>query len=245
MGPSFLVGAPWKVLIIHLDDMYFFQGRLLRLGRAVDLRDLKGTRYLCAFNDIEKIASRIPRLKKCISFLGRGDYHYLTYIFLRRLEFPFALLLMDNHLDAKETFKGYISCGSWLKEATKLPHLERIIFIGQIRKKWGKIYPAGPDIGEITKLMGHLPLYISLDKDILSPSYLTTNWDQGAFSLTDLLSLISHLPPKKIVGLDICGEPDGISLYDHHRSEEINLELIKCISCLPSRIHKNTLSSAA
>ncbi|SHK27135.1 arginase family protein [Fibrobacter sp. UWB12] len=50
-------------------------------------------------------------------------------------------------------------------------------------------------------------LYISIDKDALSPSYAATNWDQGSLTLDALKDCITALVTgRKILGVDICGE---------------------------------------
>ena len=48
-------------------------------------------------------------------------------------------------------------------------------------------------------------VYLSIDKDVLSEQFLTTNWDQGVFSETNLLDIIK-LVKNDLVGVDICGE---------------------------------------
>lgn len=238
----------WEVIILHFDETYLFQPRLLQRGMPVDLRDMEGTRLLCAWDTLTRIARRIGDRKRCVTFIGRGDYHYVTYIFLRRLSFPFVLLVVDNHLDTRETFDGYISCGSWLKEALKLPQLVRTIFIGSNRtegERFDKIHCADLDEDEIKCLMEDYPLYVSIDKDVFHPSYIKTNWDQGFTSPTKLLNVLSSLPQQRMAGIDICGEPEGCSLYDHGRSEKINLDLLKAILCPFSPLGETSLPSAA
>lgn len=57
----------------------------------------------------------------------------------------------------------------------------------------------------------HIPhsthLYISIDKDVLSPAYAATNWDQGSLDIATLKEIIAGLATNhKIIGVDICGE---------------------------------------
>ena len=55
-----------------------------------------------------------------------------------------------------------------------------------------------------------LPLYISIDKDILSESEGKTNWDQGNVASNQVLHFIDaymqQIPGRQIIGMDICGE---------------------------------------
>ena len=50
-------------------------------------------------------------------------------------------------------------------------------------------------------------IYISIDKDALSPDHAATNWDQGSLSLEHMKAIIEALAQgRKIIGVDICGE---------------------------------------
>lgn len=55
-----------------------------------------------------------------------------------------------------------------------------------------------------------LPVYISIDKDVLSRKVLRTNWDQGIMTEAELhreLGRFTTDPEIHILGADICGEP--------------------------------------
>ncbi len=55
-----------------------------------------------------------------------------------------------------------------------------------------------------------LPLYISIDKDVLSRKVLKTNWDQGVMTEAELrreLRFFVMSPALRILGMDVCGEP--------------------------------------
>lgn len=50
------------------------------------------------------------------------------------------------------------------------------------------------------------PLYISVDKDVLSPADAATNWDQGPMRLATLCAILRQLRAgHRIIGADICG----------------------------------------
>lgn len=49
------------------------------------------------------------------------------------------------------------------------------------------------------------PVYLSIDKDVLSPTQVTCNWDQGCFEEPHLLRALTALHGR-IVGCDITGE---------------------------------------
>lgn len=51
-----------------------------------------------------------------------------------------------------------------------------------------------------------LPIYISLDLDVLVKDYARTNWDQGKMGLDELKCMIHELTKgRKLIGADICG----------------------------------------
>lgn len=59
-----------------------------------------------------------------------------------------------------------------------------------------------------------LPVYLSIDKDVLSPEVVNTNWDQGEFLEQHLNDLISACQGR-IIGADITGD---VSAY-HYESK--------------------------
>jgi len=48
-------------------------------------------------------------------------------------------------------------------------------------------------------------LYLSMDKDVMSPDVVRTNWDQGRFGAADLAAAIGLLAPQ-LVGSDVVGD---------------------------------------
>ncbi len=218
-----------SLLILHFDNVYLYQHRLRSLGVEVDLRDLREVRYLCPKERLGELESRILNHNSHITFIGRGDFHYITYLFLKRIDRYFNLLLIDRHLDYKETFDGFISCGSWLRDAINLRHLKNIFYIGldKIEQK-DKIISFDRNLFRF--YTEDVPFYISIDKDILSNTYLETNWDQGNLTVEELLDILSFIPTNRIIGIDICGEPNFNPFSPEiKKSEEINLEILKVI----------------
>jgi arginase family enzyme len=57
------------------------------------------------------------------------------------------------------------------------------------------------------------PVYLSIDKDVLSPEDAHTNWDQGVMRLSEMQSAVTMLKGR-IVGSDVTGE---VSVY-HYQS---------------------------
>ena len=226
----------FSVLVLHSENDYFYQQRLLTHSLEVDLRDIKEKKLMASPSSLKTIEQRLPFSDNCITFFGKGDYHYLSILFLKNIKKEFNLIVFDNHIDDRETLdKGFVSCGSWLNEAVKLPRLKKILIItsdANLKKsKNGKIEIIDCNIDTIQDRLNNLPLYVSIDKDVLHESYLKTTWDQGKLSPNDIINVLKFLKKEKeIIGADICGEPDEFNFSEHKKSEELNLALIATIT---------------
>ena len=86
-------------------------------------------------------------------------------------------------------------------------------------------------------------IYISIDKDALSPTYAATNWDQGSLDIATLKEVIEGLATShKIIGVDICGERARDFAGDEYHSvqeadalnDRINRELSEFLTPLAS-----------
>ena len=59
----------------------------------------------------------------------------------------------------------------------------------------------------LKRIHGGVPLYISIDKDVLSEQYSETNWNQGELTLGMLEHMLQYfLERASVYGIDICGE---------------------------------------
>ncbi|MCS7215398.1 MAG: hypothetical protein RMI30_05525 [Thermodesulfovibrio sp.] len=209
----------YHVLIILFDDTYIYQEKLRqRAPIQIDLRFMSGTKFMCAFDRLKIIENKIPPIQSSINFIGKGDYHYVSYIFLKRINEPFVLLVIDNHIDMKYSDKNFIRCDSWLYNAGLLKNLRQIYYINS--QKINKIFKT------------ELPIYLSIDKDIIDNRYLKTRWTQGTTSPQQLVDFILNIISfNRVIGIDICGEPELI-IEELKKSEEINLSIIECIKTL-------------
>lgn len=206
----------YHAVILHFDDTYLYQENLRRKAIAeIDLRFLKGTKFMCPVECLKFIEKRIPPAKSLISFIGKGDYHYISFIFLKRIKEPFALVVIDNHLDMKYSDRELIRCDSWVYSAGLLKNLKQIFYVtpSKIEKNF--------------RIM--LPVYLSIDKDILDSKYLKTRWTQGSISPEQLLDFISKLlSVNRIIGADVCGEPE-LEMEELEKSERINIAIIELL----------------
>ena len=56
-----------------------------------------------------------------------------------------------------------------------------------------------------------MPIYLTIDKDVLSPAVVHTNWDQGSMSEEEMMGAIAHCRGR-LIGSDITGE---VSSYQY------------------------------
>ena len=77
-----------------------------------------------------------------------------------------------------------------------------------------------------------LPIYLSVDKDILTKKDAMTNWNQGQLDISTLQkSLRQVLSHQRLIGADICGMPEECpSLAEQLKAEQINRQSDKKIA---------------
>ncbi len=137
-----------------------------------------------------------------IHFLDNGNYHYVTRFFLRKIVSPFCLVVFDHHDDEQPPAFGTLrSCASWIRDAKEE-------FAGTMKSVLTVRSCVPGEEWSTGELIEGLPVYCSVDKDILSREACPVNWDQGETSLEDLLQGIRKvLGGRELLGADICGAP--------------------------------------
>ena len=170
-----------------------------------------------------------------IHLLDSGNYHHLSRVYLDLIKEPFNLVVYDNHTDMQfSAFGNILSCGSWIADAYEsLYYLKKIIVIGanskyieacEFNKDERVIF--ADSINEVS-LGNDLPIYISVDKDVISENEFISDWDQGGMSLAVLKKELEFLIGRfRIIGTDICGEPDICDDINISLSNNINKELV-------------------
>lgn len=227
-------------------------------GEVLHLKELEGTNCYCTPEAEEKIKAPMEKYAvRGIHFLDSGNYHYVTKFWIDRMQVPFDLLVFDNHTDMQEAaFFGLLSCGSWVRASLEQnPLLRQVCVVG----------PPGSSVEELRDGKGELPkrvtfltreeleqgkmeayraflresslpLYLSVDKDILRKEDAVTNWDQGEMSLCELLKMTEEIRRfREVAGIDICGEcgaAEGIwnpeEIRINEKTNEILLEKMWC-----------------
>jgi hypothetical protein len=240
------------VTLLNFGDAYPWQRKLSGLADEwIELTDITEANLFCAHKALTEIGKRLSgRTGRGITFIGNGNYHYVTYLLLSEINRPFSLVLFDNHTDAKlsDGMSGLLSCGSWVAEAAeRFPHLQQVLIVGVCAER--NLYPSEshskivlwPNTGEPQKLLSVIPtedVYISIDKDVLDRAFAVTNWDHGNMHLRELLEALQTLVRQKnVLGIDVCGElpvppADTWRYADQLRlNEQANLAILQSVLC--------------
>ena len=206
--------------------------------RYIDCTDIPGTDCYCDDEAVEAIRRRIAGAgitdARGIHFFDNGNYHYMSKIWTDMVQEPFSLVVFDHHPDMQEPrFGNILSCGGWVKKVLEEnKFVQSVTLIGVADHLAEEIPPHDKVMiiheSEIVTLEGRSPdrvhasshpLYISIDKDALSPDHAATNWDQGSLSLEHMKAIIEALAQgHKIIGIDICGERARDFAGDEHHS---------------------------
>lgn len=195
----------------------------------LDVRDIQGTNCYCGTEAEQGLKERMAPLgMEGIHFLDSGNYHYVTKLWLDFAAEPFELLVFDNHTDMQApVFGDILSCGGWVRRALEEnPFLKRVYLVGPPEEaaKEDGLGEYGERVRFVSKEAlekgavdmegllkeSELPLYISVDKDVLCREDACTNWDQGALRLDALMDMLrGAIKARRLLGADICGEEPG------------------------------------
>ena len=208
-------------------DYKIFENK--KLSGVRGYMDEKSGKYL--LNEIKNTGEL-----SALHFLDSGNYHHLSRLYIDLIKQPFNLIVYDNHTDMQfSAFGNILSCGSWIADAYKTcENIHNIIIIGANEqyiqdcefKNDDKIIFAD-SIFDVKIAENNLPIYISVDKDVLSKEEFASDWDQGKMSVITLIKELKHLIKNfKILGTDICGEPVIDDYYNISLSNNINKELV-------------------
>lgn len=159
-----------------------------------------------------------------LSFIGSGNYHYISLFLIEKIKENFTLVLFDNHSDCQRPiFEELLSCGGWVRTAILTnKFLKEVILVGTSEDSIGTIDPEVKHKLVILsqnmifrdkhwwhklKKIIHYPTYISVDKDVFSKDTAETNWDQGQMTIDDFYYGFQHIEKnKRIISMDVCGE---------------------------------------
>jgi hypothetical protein len=226
-----------------------------------DLSALEGTNCYCDGAAAAEIRSAIAELPAAaLHWDDTGDYHYLSRFWLEKVaaemgDDPFALVLFDHHPDMQEpAFGQVLSCGGWARDAFQgIPNLTQVlmvgvnpdleleildlVFDGVLAVTSEDLRHTGDGLSAVvlemfSLLEPRIPIYVSVDLDVLTTEYARTDWDQGRMTLAQLeAAVLRATAGHRLLGADVCGgltRAKGASDSDM----EINLKTSKALEKL-------------
>ena len=214
-----------------------------------ELSDLSGCNCYCDAEASDRIRKEIQAFTgKGLHFIDSGNYHYMTRLWLEKLQIPFRLLVFDNHTDMQPpAFGGLLSCGGWIAASLEeLPLLQEVILVGPDEEAYTQVEPdlqqkvlflsreklstmtTEEKEGFFNNLSEDLPLYVSVDKDVLCKGDASTTWSQGDMHLSVLMSFLELvLERQNILGMDVCGECDMDSCSEDFLNDHANEAILR------------------
>ena len=252
-----------EIIIMNFSGIYrsesFYDGENVTW---VEVQGLLGSNCYCDEEAMIQIREKIQEFSaEGIHFIDSGNYHYMSRIWLEKITQPFRLLVFDNHTDMQPpAFGGILSCGGWIAAAVEeLPLLKEVVLcgpdeesFGQVPEEWTKkvrflsrekcrVWRQDENASEtvmkfFSEIPTDLPLYVSVDKDVLCEEDACTTWSQGDMRLSELLEYLDAVlhqfadAGQEIAGIDICGECDPDQNERSEVNDKANSELLKLIN---------------
>ena len=234
---------------IYKEQQFWQTGEIQRNISWVEVQELPGSNCYCDGDAMETLRQKLEEFDADgIHFIDSGNYHYMSRIWLEKLNTPFRLVVFDNHTDMQPpAFGGLLSCGGWVAASLEeLPLLKEVLLVGPDQEAFDQTEPvlrekvrflSREKLGEMTleekvsffeELTAELPTYLSVDKDVLCPEEASTTWSQGEMTLEELCEFVKILLEKQdILGMDVCGECDPDACEGGHLNDLANRKLLE------------------
>ena len=234
---------------IYKQQQFWQTGEIQRNISWVEVQELPGSNCYCDGDAMETLRQKLEEFDADgIHFIDSGNYHYMSRIWLEKLNTPFRLVVFDNHTDMQPpAFGGVLSCGGWVAASLEeLPLLKEVLLVGPDQEAFDQTEPVLQEkvrflsrerLREMTmeekvlffeELSVDLPVYLSVDKDVLCAEDASTTWSQGDMTLEELGQFVAILLEKQdILGMDVCGECDPDACEGDHLNDLANRELLE------------------
>lgn len=234
---------------IYKQQQFWQTGEIQRNISWVEVQELPGSNCYCDGDAMETLRQKLEEFDADgIHFIDSGNYHYMSRIWLEKLNTPFRLVVFDNHTDMQPpAFGGLLSCGGWVAASLEeLPLLKEVLLVGPDQEAFDQTEPvlrekvrflSREKLGEMTleekvsffeELTAELPTYLSVDKDVLCPEEASTTWSQGEMTLEELCQFVKILLEKQdILGMDVCGECDPDACEGDYLNDLANRKLLE------------------
>ena len=101
---------------IYKQQQFWQTGEIQRNISWVEVQELPGSNCYCDGDAMEILRQKLEEFDADgIHFIDSGNYHYMSRIWLEKLNTPFRLVVFDNHTDMQPpAFGGLLSCGGWV-----------------------------------------------------------------------------------------------------------------------------------
>ena len=234
---------------IYKQQQFWQTGEIQRNISWVEVQELPGSNCYCDGDAMETLRQKLEEFDADgIHFIDSGNYHYMSRIWLEKLNTPFRLVVFDNHTDMQPpAFGGLLSGGGWVAASLEeLPLLKEVLLVGPDQEAFDQTEPvlrekvrflSREKLGEMTleekisffeELTAEFPTYLSVDKDVLCPEEASTTWSQGEMTLEELCQFVKILLEKQdILGMDVCGECDPDACEGDHLNDLANRKLLE------------------
>lgn len=244
-----------EIVIMNFSGIYreesFYEGRKTAW---VEVQGLPGSNCYCDATAMEQLREKIREFPAGgIHFIDSGNYHYMSRIWLEKIKQPFRLLVFDNHTDMQlPAFGGILSCGGWIAAALmELPCLKEVILCGPDEEAFAQV---PKELKSKVRFLSRecliekqmvraffeempttLPMYVSIDKDVLCQEDACTTWSQGDMKLWELLEYCQvvieklHEAGQQLIGVDICGECDPEQKESSRGNDGANRALLELL----------------
>lgn len=234
---------------IYKQQQFWQTGEIQRNISWVEVQELPGSNCYCDGDAMETLRQKLEEFDADgIHFIDSGNYHYMSRIWLEKLNTPFRLVIFDNHTDMQPpAFGGLLSCGGWVAASLEeLPLLKEVLLVGPDQEAFDQTelvlqekvrFLSRERLREMTmeekvlffeELSVDLPVYLSVDKDVLCAEDASTTWSQGDMTLEELGQFVAILLEKQdILGMDVCGECDPDACEGDHLNDLANRELLE------------------
>ena len=243
-----------KIVVMNFSNVYKEENFYRNKGAEwIDCSDISGADCFCDDDAAKEIRRRLQNVSPHgLHFIDSGNYHYVSRFFTDKIEERFVLVVFDHHPDMQPPlFDQMLTCGDWVKSVVDTNRrLEKVVLVGTSDKLIANIPEEYADKvvcfpesqlhdrqawQTFYDLHFKLPIYVSVDKDVLSPTDDPTNWDQGSTTLPELKRMLATLlHHNRLIGVDVCGECDysirGLLDPDVQMNDQVNKELARTVA---------------
>jgi hypothetical protein len=112
-----------RTMYLNLDDAWFDEPNGVT---TLDAREWgPQLRFSAPSRVVEKFYGEYESQVAPFLLYGSGDFHYLTALWIRRVNSPLIVVSFDNHPDWDIRPPKW-ACGGWVNRALALPHVQRV-----------------------------------------------------------------------------------------------------------------------